>query len=84
VNETIFKGIIRFTINNEIIKLMAKYSTIVCINKNLNFSEDQIVEIDKFLKDIDTNLDEIFGDFEINASSDLVSKTLAQLKKKGS
>lgn len=63
---------------------MAKCSTIFYINDSLNYPGEKIVEIDKLLEDIDSSLDEFLGNIEINVSSELVSKTLALVKEKGS
>ena len=56
---------------------MGKCSTLLYLNDSLDYPDKKIVEIDKLLEDIDLELKNFFGVFEIEASSQLVSKTMA-------
>ena len=60
---------------------MAKSFTLLYLNDSLDYPEANIVEIDKLLEDIDTNLNNFFETVEIKASSELVSKTMTLIKK---
>ncbi len=62
---------------------MAKCSTLIYLNDSLDYPEGKIVEMDKLLEDMDTSLDEFFKGIEINVSSQLVSRTIALVEKKG-
>jgi len=64
-------------------KPMAKCSTLMYLNDSLDYPGGQIVEMDKVLEDIETSLDEFFRGLEINVSSELVSRTMALVEKKG-
>jgi hypothetical protein len=53
------------------------------LNDSLDYPGGKIVEMDKLLEDIETSLDEFFRGLEINVSSELVSRTMALVEKKG-
>lgn len=63
---------------------MKKCFTLIYVNNSLDYPGEQIVEIDNVLDDIEASLDNFFKGLEINVSSELVSRTLALVEKKGS
>lgn len=62
---------------------MKKCSTLIYVNNSLDYPAEKIVEIDSVLDDIEASLDSFFKGLEINVSSELVSKTMALVEKKG-
>ena len=62
---------------------MGKNSTLMYLFDNLDYPDGKVVEITDLLNNIETSLDEIFNGLEIEASEELVSKTLAVVEKMG-
>jgi hypothetical protein len=62
---------------------MTKNSTLMYLFDNLYYPNGKIVKIEDVLNDIETSLDEIFNGLEIEASAELVSRTMAMVENKG-
>ena len=60
---------------------MDKCSTLLYLNDSLSYPNEKLIEIGKLLDEIDLTLDTFFTGKEIEASQQLVSKTMDRVNK---